>query len=55
MEITVHTQQQGDGTGVSLCQSGYQEGSDWNWYYEVVRDTWPEVLRHLKGYVEKNN
>jgi hypothetical protein len=30
----------------------YQDGGDWDWFYEVVKDSWPKVLQDLKEYLE---
>ena len=42
------------GSTVKLSQGDYPEnaGADWEWYYEVVRDAWPFVLKELKKYLE---
>jgi len=34
-------------TSVHLVQGGYQEGKDWDWYYEAVKEAWPKVLVDL--------
>ncbi len=36
-----------------LCQDGYQEGEDWDWYYEAVKIAWPVVIETLKKYLER--
>ncbi len=41
-----------DRTQVLLTQSRYQDGGDWDWYYDSVREAWPEVLKKLKSFVE---
>ncbi len=41
-------------SSVYLCQSGYQNGGDWDWYYETVREVWPKMAQVLKNYLEKN-
>ena len=38
---------------LTVCQSGYLEGGDWEWYYKAVYESWPGVLMHLKTYLEK--
>lgn len=38
---------------VYLCQDGYQDGGDWDWYYNSVKNVWPEILSELKDYLEK--
>jgi hypothetical protein len=40
------------GTKVSLVQGGYQSGTDWDWFYEAVKEAWPKVLQDLKGFLE---
>lgn len=37
---------------LSVCQSGYQNGTDWDWYYDAVKIAWPIVLESLKHYLE---
>ena len=39
-------------TSVHLVQGGYQEGKDWDWYYEAVKQAWPKVLVDLKKFLE---
>ena len=36
-----------------ICQEGYQEGGDWDWYYRAVLDAWPKALEQIKNYLEK--
>jgi len=42
-------------TQLILIQGNYQEGGDWDWFYEVVKDAWPKVLQNLKNYLESVN
>ncbi|WP_258103239.1 SRPBCC domain-containing protein [Marinoscillum sp. MHG1-6] len=37
---------------VYLCQDGYQEGDDWDWYYQAVKEAWPKVMVSFKEYLE---
>jgi uncharacterized protein YndB with AHSA1/START domain len=39
-------------TRLILVQDGYQTGIDWGWYYEAVKEAWPQVLISLKEYIE---
>lgn len=39
-------------TKVGVVQSGYQYGSDWDWYYNAVLQAWPVTLESLKKYLE---
>ncbi|HTE25714.1 SRPBCC family protein [Flavitalea sp.] len=55
MSLTIHARKKNDGISeLFLCQDGYQQGPDWDWYYEVVKQAWPEVVNTLKEYLEKN-
>ncbi len=38
---------------LTVCQSGYLDGEDWDWYHDAVEDSWPGVLISLKNYLEK--
>jgi len=40
-------------TKLILIQDGYQDGEHWDWYYEAVKEAWPNVLTTLKEYLEK--
>ena len=44
-----------DGALLTLSQGPYPEnaGADWDWYYEVVKDAWPFVVKELKTYLER--
>ncbi len=53
MTLQVKVENKGGATELSLCQDGYQNGPDWDWYYEAVKDAWPKVLVTLKEYLEK--
>jgi uncharacterized protein YndB with AHSA1/START domain len=37
---------------MTIRQEGYQDGLDWNWYYDAVRSAWPEVAKSVKRYAE---
>lgn len=39
-------------TQLTVVQSGYQRGRDWDWLYEAVKLAWPDVLRQVKNYLE---
>ena len=38
-------------TKVGVVQSGYQYGSDWDWYYNSVVQAWPQTLELLAEYL----
>jgi uncharacterized protein YndB with AHSA1/START domain len=37
---------------INLLQSGFQQGADWDWYYNAVSQGWPYALGLLKTYLE---
>jgi hypothetical protein len=37
-------------TQLKLIQGNYQDGGDWNWFYEVVKDAW-----NLKSFLEAHS
>ena len=53
MSLNVQARQNGIGTHVYVCQDGYQEGAEWDWYFEAVKQAWPTVLKTLKEYLEQ--
>lgn len=40
------------GSRMRVTQEGYQDGADWDWYYEAVRHAWPQVGREIVRYLE---
>lgn len=52
MSFIVKAEQKTGGSEMYLCQDGYQTGGDWDWYYEVVKNAWPEVALILKTFLE---
>ena len=40
------------GCTLTIEQGGYQSGPDWDWYYEAVRQAWPQVMGTIKTYLE---
>mgnify|MGYP001347504716 CR=1 FL=1 len=53
MTLTITAKKKGDISELYLCQDGYQDGIDWNWYYDVVKQAWPSVIETLKNYLEQ--
>jgi hypothetical protein len=51
--LTVSAKQKWNSAELTLCQDGYQNGVDWDWYYEAVKLAWPSVAQNLKKYLEK--
>lgn len=54
MKLTVSAKEKNGITEVYLCQDRYQNGEVWDWYYEAVREAWPEVMKSFKNYLEIN-
>jgi hypothetical protein len=52
MELMILTTPEDVGTTLTVVQSGYQHGADWDWYYNVVKNSWPEVLLKIRDYLE---
>jgi hypothetical protein len=52
MELMILTTPERVGTTLTVVQSGYQKGDDWDWYYNVVKDAWPSVTAKIKNYLE---
>ena len=54
LELLILTTPENEKTTLTIIQSGYQTGADWEWYYNAVNIAWPEVLKQLKTYLEKH-
>ena len=54
MQFTVKVVEKQGSSEMYLCQHGYQEGGDWDWYYEAVKEAWPQVGKTLKSFLETN-
>ncbi|HEX5171999.1 MAG TPA: SRPBCC domain-containing protein [Cyclobacteriaceae bacterium] len=53
MELLVMTTPNDDRTTqLTVIQSGYQQGPDWDWFYEAVLQAWPDVLIQVKKYLQ---
>jgi uncharacterized protein YndB with AHSA1/START domain len=55
MSLKIDVKEKGDTTELYLCQDGYKDGDDWDWYYEAVKQAWPAVLQELKKFLEELN
>lgn len=55
MTLEINVKPENGGTLLTVEQSGYREGEDWEWYYNAVVDGWPYALNLLKDYAEKLN
>lgn len=51
--LRIEIDQSENETSLTVCQSGYQRGGEWDWYYNAVYESWPSVLISLKNYLEK--
>lgn len=54
MKLIVEATEKNEGSELYLCQDGYRDGGDWDWYYEAVHQAWPVVVKVLKKYLEEN-
>ncbi|MBX7152137.1 SRPBCC domain-containing protein [bacterium] len=54
MSLTAEVVMQDGHSQLQLCQTGYQSGPDWDWYYEAVKQAWPAVVQNLKKYLENS-
>jgi uncharacterized protein YndB with AHSA1/START domain len=52
MALAVEVSESEGRSKLVVCQSGYKYGSDWEWYYELVRESWPPALVRLKKFLE---
>ena len=52
MELLIMTTPENGKTTLSIIQSGYQHGKDWDWYYDAVKQAWPQTILKIKEYVE---
>ena len=53
MELVVLATPENGSTTLTVIQRGYQQGPDWDWYYNAVKDAWPLVMTQIKEYLEK--
>jgi len=53
--LRIKLQKDHDYTLLQLTQGGYQDGTEWDWFYDSVKDAWPKVLKTLKEYLEERD
>jgi uncharacterized protein YndB with AHSA1/START domain len=53
MELLIMTTPENGKTVLTIVQSGYQQGEDWNWYYYAVKQAWPQLISVVKDYAER--
>lgn len=53
MQLMINVRSSSSGSRMSLSQRGYQEGEDWEWYFESVKTAWPLVLQNFKSFMEE--
>lgn len=53
MELSIMTTPENEKTKLTIVQSGYRQGDDWDWYYEAVKKAWPQLITLIKDYAEK--
>jgi len=52
MNLTVKSYKKNGITNVYLCQDGYKDSDEWDWYYQAVKEAWPVVMQQFKKYLE---
>ena len=52
MVMEIHLTDNNGLSELTVRQAGYQEGPDWDWYYQAVCDAWPHALVTLKKFIE---
>jgi len=55
MRLTIQAFRSEQGATLNLSQDGYQQGDDWDWYYDAVKLAWPLVANRLKNFLEKEH
>jgi hypothetical protein len=53
MELLVLTTREELGTTLTIVPTGYKNGPDWDWYYNVVKEAWTAVVLKIKDYLER--
>jgi uncharacterized protein YndB with AHSA1/START domain len=53
MKLSFRLKRKGEGTLLTVRQSGYGKGKHWDLYYGALRDGWEESLWSLKKYIER--
>ncbi|MEZ4940492.1 MAG: SRPBCC domain-containing protein [Saprospiraceae bacterium] len=53
MHLSISAQEVAGQTRLTILQGGYQNGPDWDWYYQAVLEAWPVAAQHLKAYLEQ--
>jgi uncharacterized protein YndB with AHSA1/START domain len=53
MKLTITVKEMSEKSKLTICQEGYGEGPDWDWYYNAVKKAWPVAGKNLKKYLEK--
>ena len=54
MQLHVSVSDDEGGTLLAVRQSGYQEGEEWDWYYQAVVQAWPVTLEMVKEFLESS-
>ena len=54
MSLTIKSKATASGAELYLCQDGYRDGGEWDWYYDAVKNAWPVVVDNLKKYLESH-
>ena len=52
MSLLITASATSQGSVLYICQDGYQQGADWEWYHQAVQQAWPKALESIKNYIE---
>lgn len=52
MALSINAMPDDKGTTMTIRQDGYQDGPDWDWYYDAVRAAWPNAAKQIKNFLE---
>lgn len=53
MQLLMTTTPESGRTTLTIVQSGYQQGEDWDWYYDAVKNAWPQLITVIRDYAER--
>ena len=51
--LCIKLEEMSSSTQLKLIQGNYQDGGDWDWFYDSVKEAWPKVLEDLKKFLEQ--
>ena len=52
MKLSIQAKQSDSMIELTINQSGYGSGENWDWYHQSVSEAWPTMAKKLKDYLE---